>query len=279
MHHLKAIWLGLKRRPGGFLVSMFLAYSAIWTVVESAAYFLVELKLQGGKYYLTLLLLSIFAASARAYQRSRIQFKVGHSNTAINVYFGDLFSSGGYQAIPVNEYFDSELGLPVSPNSLHGIVLERFFGGHPAAFDQLVSTDLAGKTAKTVTRTGGKSLSYPIGTTASIRTRSHHFLLFALCTTEQGTFKASAGLSELVTAFEGLCARARLTLGGEKLVVPLAGSGLAGIGLPPQHLLQVILLLLVNESKKAQFALEVDVVLHPGRFEEIDLHLIEALWR
>lgn len=279
MHHLHAIWLGIRRRPLAFFVEIFLAYSALWTVVESSSYFFPDIKLQGLGYYLTLLAVSVLISSARAYQRRSIKFKVGHSNTTIRVYFGDLFEAGGYQAIPVNEYFDSELGQPVSPKSLHGIVINRFFGGHPASFDQLVAADLVSAPSQSVSHSGGKALRYEIGTTASIKTNSHRFLLFALCVTEHTTFKASAGLPELVRALEGLCAKARAVLGGEKLVVPLVGSGLSGIGLPSHHLLQLIILLLVNETKKNQFALEVDVVLHPSRFDEIDLCMIEEFWR
>jgi Domain of unknown function (DUF6430) len=279
MKILHAIALGIKRHPLKFLAEIFLSYSAIWTLVESVSYFFPEqVKLQGGRYYLLLLLLSLLIAIVRAKQPSSVQIKVGHSNTKITIFFGDIFNQSGYLAVPVNEYFDSELGLPVSPNSLHGIVINKFFGGHPAAFDQLVASDLSKCPSEVVVRTGGKPNRYVIGTTANIKTNSHRFLLFALCVTDITTFKASASLPELVRALEGLCAKARVVLGGEKLVVPLIGSGLSGVGLPANQLLQLILLVLVNETKKNQITMEIDVVIHPSRFDEIDLGSIESFW-
>ena len=179
----------------------------------------------------------------------------------------------------MNEFFDSEIGLPVSPKSLHGMVIERYFGEHPASFDQLVSSDLTGIPVHNVPRNCGKTHRYEIGTTAHIGTNTHNFLLFAMCSTDVTTCKASASLQELVCALKGLCTKSRFTLGGEKLVVPLAGSGLSGIGLPAQHLLHLILLTLVDETKRNHFALEIDVVLHPSRFDEIDLSIIENIWR
>ena len=166
MHFIHAIWLGIRRRPLAFGTEIFLAYSALWTVVESASFFISEIKLQGHRHYLSLIGIAILIATLRAYQRRTIKLRVGHSNTTIAVYFGDIFQSGGYQAIPVNEYFDSELGLPVSPKSLHGIVIDRFFGGHPASFDQLVAKDLGGIPSQNIPRTGGKPLQYKIGTIA-----------------------------------------------------------------------------------------------------------------
>lgn len=279
MKLLHSISLGIKRRPLKFLSEALLAYSALWTLIESSTYFFQSLKLQGACYYLTLVGISLLIASVRAYQPRSIHFKVGHSNTRIAVLFGDLFDRAGHLAIPVNEYFDSELGLPVSPKSLHGIVIDRFFGGHPASFDQLVADALIHTQGQPIQRTGGKNCRYAIGTTASVKTNSHRFLLFTLCTTDLTNFKASATVPDLVRALEGLCAQARVVLGGEKLIVPLVGSGLSGIGLPAHHLLQLILLVLVNETKKNQFALEIEVVVHPDRFDEVDLGLIENFWR
>jgi len=279
MNLFHTVVLGIRRHPLRFIGNIFLTYSVIWTLVESASYFISDIKLQGAHYYLGLVTLSLVIACARAYQRRSIQFKVAHSNTKITVSFGDIFDHDGHLAIPVNEYFDSELGLPVSPKSLHGIVIDRFFGGHPASFDQLVASDLANKPSDQVQRTGGKTNQFAIGTTASIQTNSRRFLLFALCRTDITTFKASASLPDLVRALEGLCAKARLVLGGEKLIVPLVGSGLSGIGLPANQLLQLILLVLVNETKKNQIALEIEVVVHPTRYDEVDLGSIETFWK
>lgn len=279
MQILHSIYLGIRRRPLKFLSETFLAYSALWTLVESGSYFFPDTKLQGISSYLALVGVGALIACVRAYQHRSIGFKIGHSNTRVTVLFGDLFEREGHLAIPVNEYFDSELGLPVSPKSLHGIVINTFFGGHPASFDQLITADLANTPGLDIQRVGGKSRRYPIGTTASVKTSLHRFLLFALCSTDIATFKASATVPDLVRALEGLCAKARVVLGGEPLIVPLVGSGLSGIGLPANQLLQLILLVLVNETKKNQVALDIEVVIHADRFDEVDLRLIEDFWR
>ena len=279
MKLLHSIHLGIKRRPLKFFAEIFLTYSALWTVVESVSYFFSDVKLVGLASYKVLVAISALVACARAYQHQSISFKIGHSNTKVTVLFGDMFERDGHVAIPVNEFFDSELGIPVSAKSLHGIVLNRFFGGHSASFDQLVSADLASFPAQDIQRVGGKSRRYPIGTTASIKTNSHKLLLFALCNTDLATFKASASVPELVRALEGLCARARVVLGGERLIVPLVGTGLSGVGLPANQILQLILLVLVNETKKNQVALDIEVVIHTDRFDEVDLLLVESLWR
>ncbi len=262
-----------------FFVWIFLSYSALWTIIESVLSFFPDFSLTGTKYYCALIGVSFILASIRSYQKKSIEFRIKHANTKIRVLFGDVFCQDGFIAIPVNEFFDSEIGLPVSSNSLHGIVIDRYFGGHPASFDQLIETDLKGAHVQNVVRKIGKTHKYEIGTTALIKTNTHRFLLFALCLTDIDTCKASASLEHLIAALKGLCAKARVTLGGEKLIIPLVGSGLSSMGLPPQHLLHIIILTLLDETKRNQFASEIEIVLHPSRFDEIDLSLVENIWR
>ena len=76
----------------------------------------------------------------------------------------------------------------------------------------------------------------------------------------------------------GLFDRARNCTGGEKLVIPLVGSGIFGVGLPATQLLQLIVLTIINETKKRQICNEIDLVLYESRFEEIDLETIKRQW-
>ena len=183
------IYLGIKRRPLKFLGEIFLAYSALWTLIDSISNFFSNIKAEGFIQYLVLVCSGVIFASIRAYQPHSVSIKIGHSNTKVTVLFADLFDRRGHLAIPVNEFFDSEIGLPVSPNSLHGIVINRFFSGHPASFDQLVADGLKNESGQDVQRNQGKTRRYQIGTTASIKTHSHQFLLFALSATDLVTLK------------------------------------------------------------------------------------------
>jgi hypothetical protein len=59
------------------------------------------------------------------------------SNVSIELVFGDIFQHDGMSAIAVTEFFETELGTPVSPKSLHGIFIDRCFGGHPQPLNKL----------------------------------------------------------------------------------------------------------------------------------------------
>jgi len=222
--------------------------------------------------------ISVVIGLFRIYQPRKISIQINTSDTILNIYYGDVFEPKGYTAIAVNEYFDSELGEPVSENTLHGMVIKHYLGGHPEAFDSAVSANLDGCDYEQVDRQRGNCKKYPIGTTAFIPANEHKFLLFALCHTNIETFKASADLATMITAMHGLFEKSRNSTGGEKLILPLIGSGISGVGLPATQLLQLIVLTIIDETKKRQICKQIDLVLHESRFEEIDLETIKRQW-
>lgn len=275
---MKSLILGLKRHPWRFAISISLAYSALWTLIESVAYFYPNLPLKGWKPHAIFIAISVVIGLFRVYQPHKISIKINTSDTTLNIYYGDVFEPKGYTAIAVNEYFDSELGTPVSEKTLHGMVIKRYFGGHPEDFDAAVSEDLGGCNYESVDRQRGNCKKYPIGTTAYIPANEHRFLLFALSHTNIETFKASADLATMVSALHGLFEKSRNSTGGEKLILPLIGSGISGVGLPATQLLQLIVLTIIDETKKRQICKQIDLVLHESRFEEIDLETIKRQW-
>ena len=218
--------------------------------------------------------------SARRSRRpSSVTFSIAHTNTKIQIKFGDLFSEDGARCIAVNEFFDSELGLPVSEKSLHGILISRCFGGHPDSFDKIISDDLVDVASETVQKKQGKDKRYPIGTTANVTVNSDRYMCFALCHTDLSTLKAEADVPMLWQALEGLYGKARHSLGGVPLVLPLVGSGLSGIGLPARDLLDLIVLSIIAESKKKQITTLIKIVLTSDRFDEVDIAEVKKYWR
>ncbi|MDH5388982.1 MAG: DUF6430 domain-containing protein [Gammaproteobacteria bacterium] len=275
---MKSIILGLKRHPLRFFASIFLAYSALWTVTESIAFFYPDLQLKGLYVHLVFIIASIVIGIIRVYQPRRVSIKVNTSDTTLNIYYGDIFKQVGYIVISVNEFFDSELGDPVSEHSLHGMVIKQYFGGHPESFDSAIQKDLKDQCFEQIERDRGNLKKYPIGTTAKIIANEHKFLLFALSHTNIETFKASSDLSTMLTALHGLFSRSRDCTGGEKLNIPLIGSGISGVGLPATQLLQLIVLAIIDETKKKQICKEINLVIHESRFDEVDLETIKRQW-
>jgi hypothetical protein len=120
-------------------------------------------------------------------------------------------------------------------------------------------------------RSSGNLRRYPIGTTVELQAAGARYLAFALSRTDVSTLKASATLPDLWQALAGLWAKAREVSGGDTVYVPLAGAGLSGVGLPPQHLLALAVMSAVVATKQSRVAGSIVLVLPPSIVDQVDL--------
>jgi len=276
---LKGIILGIRKHPWISLGHLVASFSVLWTLIEALTYFIPTLEFEGVPYLLVIVVIAIVYSACKIRRPSSVTFSIAHTNTKLQIKFGDLFDEDGVKSIAVNDFFDSELGLPVSKRSLHGMFLSRCFGGHPDSFDKIVSDALVDVPSKPVDREQGKKAKYPIGTTASVLVNSERYLCFALSRTDTKTLKAESDVPTLWKALEGLYGKSRNSLGGAPLVLPLVGSGLSGIGLPDNNLLDLIVLSIIEESKKKRITELIKIVLKPDRFDKVDLAEVNKYWR
>ena len=276
---IQHLWHGLHRRPWQFPVHTFTAFSVQWTLIQGVTHFLTEVKIEGVGAFATVILLSIAFGLKQVWSPSGILFKVEGTDTTIEVLFGDLFKQEGLRAIGMTTYFESELGPPVSEDSLHGKFLKNCFGGGVHDFDEQLSKQLVKKKSRIVDKKAmGKKHFYPIGTTALIRVSSDKYIAYALAEADPNTCKASSDVNKMWVAMHELWQRARIESGGDPLNIPLIGSGLSGIGLPARDLLALIIISAITETKAKKIAQTIRIILHPDRSEEIDLRDVKKHW-
>ena len=122
---LNNLLLTIRRNPIGLIWQCFVAFSVGWTVTGASYHFADGrapfLKEITWLYFIGTL--SMIWAFISNWQVTKVLIRLMQSNVTVEVTFGDIFNNDGIKAIPVNEYFDSEFGLPVSPKSLQGIFI------------------------------------------------------------------------------------------------------------------------------------------------------------
>jgi hypothetical protein len=208
---------------------------------------------------------------------SKIDFNIPHTNTTIEVLFGDLFKQEGWRAIQVSDFFDSEIGELVSNKTLHGILIEKHLNGKH--FDSIVDNQLVSIQAETISeKIRGKQKRYPIGTTVTMETDGK-YLLFVLSEIDPKTYKAHCDVAKMWLALEGLLKQGRIKSGGYPINIPLIGSGQSGVGLPNKDLLNLLILSIVTETKKERIADKIRIVLKKDLYEELNLNDLKQYWR
>lgn len=249
----------------------FAAYGALWTAVESISAFIETSKPGGWRSYVALVLASLAYGLWKSWPVSKVEIKVPNSDSSVCIRFGDIFEMNGCIAIQVNEYFDSLLGNHVSTKSLHGMFIRDVLGGQSATFDSLVRDALSETPSEMVSRASGNTQRYKIGTTAAVDINSRRFLFFAFARTDLATLKAQATIHDFWEALSGLWEGVRIHSNGEKVYVPLLGSGLSGVGLPERELLDLMILSFFYHTKRNKIAKCVTIVVHSNLRPKIDL--------
>lgn len=257
-----------------FLVFGFATYGILWALIEPFGYFFENSRPQGASWYCAIVILSVVSGLWNCRPRSRIELKIPASDSSMEITFGDIFEGEGVVVIPVNEYFDGSLGDHVSTKSLHGLFVKNVLDGHSETFFDLTSNALESIEAEEVQRTSGRARKYPIGTVACLDVNDKRYLLAALAQTDISTLKASATVHELWDCLAGAWRGVRNYSNGNCVKIPLFGSGQSGVGLPPRHLVQIIVISFLYYTKIQKIADKVTLVLHPRLRGEIDLETI-----
>lgn len=278
------VWLGVKQYPLKVAFVTYTIFAILFTTIEASVFFIPAFEpnytIRQGIYILFgLCLLSAVIASYQAADRTNLKLDLTPIDTAIEISFGDLFQATGAKVVAVNEYFDSELGPRVARSSLHGQVIQRYFEGQSSEFETAVDRSLDTEGAEDVSRPGNRTKSYPIGTTAVVESSEQKFFLPALTKTDPQTNKARCNLSMFTKAMSGLWETVRNQAQGEPVTIPLLGSGQAQVGLPPQQLLQLIVMTIVEASRTTKITGKINIVLPHDCIDKIDLAAIDQHWR
>ena len=268
------------RHAKAFLLWAGATYGYLWILVESLGFFFQGISLAGFFWYGVLLISSASVGVWRALPAQRVEISIAASDSSFKIRFGNIFEGEGVIVIPVNEYFDGDLGDHVSTNSLHGKFIASVLGGQSEAFFRLTQAALAEiePAATGVKRTSGQCTRYPIGTVARMEINQKKYLLAALSQTDLDSLKASATLEDLMACLSGIWAGIREYSGGMPVNVPLVGSGLSGVGLPPTKLIEIIMTSFLYQTKERKVADKVTLVLPHQMGAQIDLRDIKRSW-
>lgn len=273
------LWRGIATSPVKTAKLLGTKFSVGFTIVKGLDYCFPDAHISGVVAFSIIGLIAVGLTVHEVWKPSKTEICIANCATRIDVIFDDLFSLDGIRVIGVNDFFDSELGKPVSPKTLHGMLIQQCFGGHADAFDRELGRELAGVKADEVAiKTAGKNQKYQIGTTALVNANSERYLLVALAESDPLTCKANSTVTMLWNSLNSMWARARVECGGYPLNVPLLGSGLSGVGLPTIDLLNLIILSAITETKARQITGRIRIVLHRDRFKDIDLRDVKKHW-
>ena len=211
----------------------------------------------------------------------QVTIKMPHIRTNINILAGDLLSQEGCAIVPANDFFDNVVNEDlVAIKSIDGQMIKRFWGGNVAEMDAETLKQLEGETYEIVERDApAKTKRYKLGTSIVLKgSEKLRIIWVALTTTDIATNKTYASLEALILAIRAALVKARNKGNGDILNIPLMGGGLSRTGMSSAFLLNLLIGIIVDESKKQNITESINIVLTKSVLEDLNLLEVKKNW-
>lgn len=174
------------------------------------------------------------------HRKSRLAFNV-NENFRLVIEKGDIFKKKGVIVVPVNEYFDTHVGDGIiSPKSVHGKWINRFYGDRISELDTLIEQKLkSAPVMGTEARNKAKSNRYELGTCIDIDLDGNTYVLIALTHFDEHNH-ANVSRTEYAGVFDKLMHHLQCMQTESPIYIPLMGTGLSRLGRSPQRILNFL---------------------------------------
>ena len=216
-------------------------------------------------------------------RRKYLKIKVKGTDTEIRIEEKDLFEGDGLKFIPVNDLFDYELGDHVSEGSLHGQFIKRIMRNERREWRNLVDKKLEGCEEERTEDVGGGEgrKRYPIGTSIRVEKGGpgQGYMLVALSRTKRTTLKAKATVEDVCITARRICEGAREYSQGRRIEIPIIGAGLSNTGIPPQELLDILMLFIIQGTQEGEIGKDIRIVGAKDTLAKIDLNRTRERWQ
>ncbi len=212
----------------------------------------------------------------------RIKIDLQNLRTRINVFPGDLFVQRGCTIVSANDFFDNVVNESiVAAKSVEGQMIKRFWAGNLSDMDNAVNEQLRDVPFIVVERASpAKNKRYNIGTSVVLKARDDLRIIWvALTNTDIATNKTHADLEDLQRAIRSALVMARNKGNGDAVNFPLMGGGLSRTGFNSTFLLNLLIGMIVDESKRESITETINIVLTHKTVNELNLLEVKRSWK
>lgn len=147
------------------------------TILYRWLYQLVHLPFDKPIFILLLVLIIAIIATIFNWPKTRAVYKDPHSDLRVIVECCDLFDQEGLKVIHAVDTFDTELGRIISPNSVHGLFLQRAQKAN-IDIDSIIETRLQDTSPASIDEDlPGKKVRYTLGTVCAVDIEDDNYAL------------------------------------------------------------------------------------------------------
>lgn len=263
-------WL---RKFENFLVGI----GAIWLSIEFPSFLIPSfekyIKDNNISTLIIALSISVLYAFIKDWPKVEITKTFKASNTSICIKVGDIFTENDNIIMGSSDYFDTTFRR--TDVSLKSKMINLYFQNSIPVLDNLMNTSLSNQRVfgqLDTTRTVGKNVKYPIGTTVVIPVQQKRIFLTIitnLLTNSQGTTTKSSP-EKLNLAINSLWKQLKNEGRMEEISIPVLGSGLAGVTLSRLMIIQSIIMSFAIFSKETRITTKLKIIIAEKDYDPDD---------
>ena len=287
MNIYKNFILGFRRERRKMFFYSLSAFGIIWTLLDAVSTFLIsddtlDIYTRRWLFVIFLILGSLLCSLIMMYPKREVIIHL-NKKTSVKIFFGDVLEQNGIIAIPVSQFFETDIKDYISENSLQAQVIRKAFKNELNLYKDRMRIALSKSKFELEIRGENSKAEkkYDIGTTAVIKKNDNIYLHFAITETELKKYKQAknADIRILLKSLSCLWIKVKEISHGETITIPLIGDGITGIGQPPKELL-MLNLIAINDALSGDHNIKnINIVIYKDNFNKMDLKEIERYWK
>jgi hypothetical protein len=257
------------------------ALGALSIAVGIAAAALPDLVSADWRFVIALAIAAVVIGVVRAWPKRSFAVSFAHPSTTIAVKVGNLFNEEGDLVIGFSDTFDTEVGEVVSARSIQGQFLAQVYHNDRERLDRELGAALHDHSGVAdPSKTKGKTLRYPLGTTVALNGEGRRFFCCGYTALHSTTYEAGADINTIWVALAKLWDVVRIKGEQRPIAMPVVGGAFARVtGSSCAILIRLILLSYFIHSRVKRISSELTVVISEADLEHVNLVEIEEFAR
>lgn len=210
------------------------------------------------------------------YPRLEYSGKLSAPDTTIKIKVGNLFEQQDDIVIGTNDVFDTQIGEIIKAESVQGQFLTKVYGGDIAKLDKEINDELKQYQDKIIIDTSksrGKNLRYPIGTTITLGNIKRRFYL-TVYSNMGSDLTCTSNSNAIIQSLDCLWNEVRKRGQGYPISMPIVGSDLARTNLSRTALIKIIAGSFILASKQKFISRQLTILVYPKDIEDVNLYEI-----
>ncbi|MFI2490268.1 macro domain-containing protein [Promicromonospora kroppenstedtii] len=215
------------------------------------------------------LVLAVFWALFRLRDHDPLQkFPEG---VTMRLVVGDLFEQNASTMVGMTTTFDTDVPNVIAPTSVQAAFLRSVYSNSTSTLDRDLKSALANVAPVAAIAKPGKTVVYPMGTVATIRSAKGVNYYCVAYTSMDSENRALGSIRSVLDGLDSLWDSVDKHGNGAPICVPLLGQGQSRIPeLTPEVSVRLIAFSFLLRTRRHRFASELRVVVHPSEAEKVD---------